>query len=98
MKPDGAAELNTHLAEDGGGESSDNAAPEVDAEFGRAAQRLERVVGHAAVHDLVAELVHSELADRVGDLPARRTSARNIKNGDGDRWRSKMIQGDRCSE
>ena len=56
---------NTHLAEDGGGETGGDAAPEVDGELVCAGEGRAPLLGHGAEGELVAELVDRELADRV---------------------------------
>ena len=59
-----------HLAEHGGGKAGDNPAPEVDGELLAVPQAQPLLVGEPAERELVAELVHRELADRVGYLSA----------------------------
>lgn len=67
------------LAEDGSGETGNDAASECDGEVcGRGKVAL-RLFGHAAVHGLVAELVGRELADRIGNLSA---VVRGVGKGD----------------
>ena len=64
-------EMRAYLGEDGGGEAGDDAAAEGDGELARAGEVLARLLGHAPEDELVAELVHRELPDRVRDLPVR---------------------------
>ncbi len=56
------------MAENSGGETGDDTAPEADRELGRMTQVGAFLFRHGAERQFVAELVHRELSDRIGAL------------------------------
>ena len=61
----------TNLTENGCSKASDNTARQRDPEIGRIRERALGLLRHRAVDCFVAELVHGELTNGVGDLPKR---------------------------
>lgn len=71
----------TNLTEYRSGEAGDHAAPEVDAKLRAVAQREPLLLAQPPVRELVAELVHRELADCVGDLSVWISSVSDVRGG-----------------
>ena len=65
------------LGKDCGGKTSDDATAKQDRELGGGREVGARLLGHIPESDFMAQLIDSELADRVWNLPRREMRTRS---------------------